>query len=167
MELEERQSFVLDDVTVYVKVDFAFMEGGDLRIVDWKTGARPAAASSMQLACYALYAKDRWGFTLNRIRTTEVNLVRNEIADRTVSEDDIDEAARTIWRSARVMRERLEDAERNVAREEEFGKVESLAVCRRCNFQRPCLGDRAERVLGGSSAPGRREAGRERPLRRT
>jgi hypothetical protein len=53
------------------------------------------------------------------------------------------------------MRERLEDPVQNLAREEDFGRIESLPVCRRCTFQRPCLGDRAERVLARGGSRGR------------
>ncbi len=154
MALEELSSFVLDDVPVSVKMDFAYMDAADLRIVDWKTGARPSRANTTQLACYALYARERWGITLGRIRTAEVNLVRDEVTERTVDESDLDEAARHVWRRASVMRERLTDVAANEADEADFSRVEELRVCRRCSFQRVCLGGLADEVLASRPPDG-------------
>lgn len=134
-------------IPVGVRIDFAYDDGRRLAIVDWKTGARPASAATTQLACYALFAIEQWHVPLERVRTLEVNLVRNEVDERAVSRAEIDEARRCIIAGATKLRARLDDPDANVASESSFEKIESLRVCRRCVFQRACLGGRAVDVL--------------------
>lgn len=148
LAIEDYGRFEVEGVPVSVRLDFAFDDGQSLTVVDWKTGARPSSATTTQLACYALYATETWHVPLERVRTLEVNLVRNESNERTISTEDADETRRRILASATKLTARLDDADANVASEEAFEKVETLSVCRRCVFQRACLGGRAVDVLG-------------------
>jgi hypothetical protein len=147
MPIEKFEHFTLDGIRVNVKLDFAYLDGDSLRIVDWKTGSQPYRGDTIQLAGYALFANQRWRIPVDRIFTTEVNLVRNEVNEGTVSPDALESAAGYIRDSARSMLGKLEDPDRNMAKKERFKRVEELRTCRRCNFQRVCLGGKAEDVL--------------------
>jgi len=155
LPIEEHQSFELDDLTVRVKLDFAYVDGDDLVIVDWKTNSRITASSPLQLACYALFAYEAWRFPANRIRTLEVNLLLDRTIPRQVSQDDIDRAMQDIRRSAAAMKGKLDDPDVNEAAEDAFDKVETTSVCRWCNYQSLCIGGRAQDVLRRSSPRGR------------
>lgn len=148
LSIEDFASFPLDDLTVRARLDFAFRDGADLRIVDWKTGARPGAPNRLQLACYVLYASREWDVPADRILATEVNLVRNEMREYRIEERDLEDARARIRESAEAMLRRLADAAANEARIEQFEPIKSHRVCRWCSFQRPCLGGTADEVLG-------------------
>jgi hypothetical protein len=55
------------DVLILVKPDFAFQDGDLLHIVDWKTGRPDPYWERIQVACYALYAGQKWSHPLDRI----------------------------------------------------------------------------------------------------
>jgi hypothetical protein len=148
LSIETTDSFDVDDVRVTLRLDFAFDDGQSIRIVDWKTGARAGWSGTEQLALYALYAHERWRRAIERIRTVEVNLVRGESNDRIISREEIEETRRRVIAGAAKLRSRLDDPERNVALESAFEKAETLRACKRCVFQRACLGGKAVEVLG-------------------
>jgi len=148
LAIEDFGRFEVDDVPISVRIDFAFDDGRCLNVVDWKTGARASRAAVLQLACYAIYATEAWHVPIERVRTLEVNLVRNEVFEEAVTKADVEETRRRIVAGATKLRSYLDDPERNEASEASFEKVESLQICRRCFFQRECLGGTAEEVLG-------------------
>ncbi len=149
MPIEQFEHFHLDDIKVHVKIDFAYLDGEALRIIDWKTGSRASEPASVQLGCYALFARKKWPREMSEIRTAEVNLTRNEVAERAVSREDLEAAKAYIRDSAASMLRRVRVPERNEARREDFARVEDLPICRWCNYQRVCLGGKAEEVLDG------------------
>jgi len=140
LAVEDFGTFEVGDVPVRVKVDLAFYDGERLRVVDWKTGKGRSRDAATQLACYALYARHRWNAPLDRILATEGYLLRGEAVDHAVTAPELAAAAEFIRRSARAMRAPLADVEANLAEEADFGRVEDLRVCKRCAFQRVCLG---------------------------
>jgi hypothetical protein len=151
MPIERFEHFHLDDIKVNVKIDFAFRDGDRLHIIDWKTGARASEPATIQLGCYALFAMEKWSARVGKIRTAEVNLTRNEVAESIVSEEDLQSARAYIRDSAASMLRRLRVPERNEARVDDFAKVEELRTCRWCNFQRVCLGGIATEALGNKA----------------
>lgn len=62
------------DVLVLIKPDFAFQDGDELHIIDWKTGKADPFWEMVQVTCYALYAEQRWGFSLPEIVPRIVHL---------------------------------------------------------------------------------------------
>ena len=163
MPIERFEKFDLDGTPVNVKLDFAYMDGDTLRILDWKTGARRTEPNTNQLSAYALFANSKWGIPVDHIVTAEVNLLRDEVAEHTVGDSDLERARAYISASAAKMRDMLDDAAANEGSEKNFGPVEELRTCKSCNFQRVCLGGRAEDVLR-KSAPGRSRGASTRTL---
>ncbi len=59
---------------ILVKPDFAFRDGEQLRILDWKTGRPDPFWESVQVICYALYAQEKWHHPLPQIDPRIVHL---------------------------------------------------------------------------------------------
>ena len=67
--------FAFEGTQVWIAPDFGFWNAaGRLTLVDWKTGGAAAEATSFQLGCYALYAREMLGVEPARVDLLEVNL---------------------------------------------------------------------------------------------
>jgi CRISPR/Cas system-associated exonuclease Cas4 (RecB family) len=164
LALEDLVSFHVGGTEVFLRMDLAYREpDGRVVIVDWKTGRREGKFNEVQVAGYALYAAEQgWVGDPEEI-TTELNyLAIPKAVRRAVTRQKIDDARRFIERSAADMRALLVDPAGNVAREEDFPRVDRPQVCRRCNFRRLCFPRPGETslagadgaVLGAAQAPG-------------
>jgi RecB family exonuclease len=72
--VERPFSFEVAGAVVRGRVDAVYETDGQVEIVDFKTGRRPAAgdpSAGWQLDIYALAAVDCWGYPPDRLRTTE------------------------------------------------------------------------------------------------
>lgn len=68
-------SFALQGHTIYTALDFAFRDGDDLHILDWKSGyegERATESATRQLGVYALYGIYELKHPLDRIHTQAV-----------------------------------------------------------------------------------------------
>ena len=61
LEIEDLSHFFIDELKVYVSMDFCLTQDSKVIIYDWKTGKSDKNATSEQLACYALYSNETWG----------------------------------------------------------------------------------------------------------
>jgi hypothetical protein len=138
LELEERAAFALNDLKVWVQLDFALRDDTDLRIFDWKTGKADVETTRRQLALYALYAQQRWQEAPDKIILVEFNLNNGEIFERQTTEDDLNAVRQRVATSAAAMLALLDDPATNVAREEKFPLTDHEATCLRCPFRRVC-----------------------------
>ena len=139
LSLEELVAFHVDDVPVYLRMDLAFRDArGLVRIVDWKTGRRPGKFNEIQIAGYALFAAERSWAQAEQIETELAYLLWPRYVRKKVSADRLDQARRFVRKSSSTMRALLVDPDGNVARMEDFPRVDRPAVCRRCNFRRLC-----------------------------
>ncbi len=138
LELEEFSSFNLDGVKVHVVLDFARRQGDEILIYDWKTGGADERDNRVQMACYAFYAHQRWGASPEQVRPVEVNLNRGETTHYQLTSSDLERTKAYLAGSIADMRRMLRDAERNLAVEEDFRKINELRVCCRCKFSRVC-----------------------------
>jgi len=135
--LEELESFPLDGFPVFVKVDFAYLCEGVLRICDWKSG-KPAPDDVGQLQVYALYATERWQAPVERILTVAAYLRDGQFREHPVAAGELLDARDRILTGAAAMRALLEDPETNTAAMEKFEKTGEGQVCRLCNFREIC-----------------------------
>lgn len=148
LELEERQSFLLDGLKVLVQLDFACRDGAEVLVYDWKTGrGETGGGNDLQLACYVLYAADRWKVSPAGVTAIEFNLAAAAETRRVFTDLQLAETRAYIHDSADEMLFPLADPENNVAEEEAFDFTEDERVCRRCNFVKVCP------KWGGSSEP--------------
>jgi CRISPR/Cas system-associated exonuclease Cas4 (RecB family) len=141
LALEDLVSFQVGETEVLLRMDLAYREpDGRVVIVDWKTGRGEGRFNEVQIAGYALYAAEQgWASEPEEI-TTELNyLVIPKAVRRAVTRQKIEDARRFIERSARDMRALLVDPVLNVAREQDFPRIDRPQVCRRCNFRRLCF----------------------------
>ncbi|MBI2871005.1 MAG: PD-(D/E)XK nuclease family protein [Candidatus Omnitrophica bacterium] len=141
LPVEEMQSFSFEGIPVYVKLDFAFREGGGIVIVDWKTGMGEDVDVTVQLGCYALYASERWAARPRDIEAIEYNLNTRSIKRVEIVEAHLEWARHYIRNSVQAMRKMLADPQANTARIEDFERVSDRTKCKWCNFRRVCLPD--------------------------
>ena len=140
LALEDLVSFHVGGTEVFLRMDLAYREpDGRVVIVDWKTGRAEGRFNEVQVAGYALYAVEQgWVAEPDEI-TTELNyLVLPKAVRRGVTRRKLEDARRFVERSASSMRALLVDPLENLAREEDFPRVDRPQVCRRCNFRRLC-----------------------------
>lgn len=135
-------SFLLEDsLKVWCALDFAFIEPtGELKVVDWKTGAERGDELQMQLACYAMYALNKWHTEVDNQKLTAVILPESARESRyAMDEQTLVETRNKILESASEMRAKLTDIEKNIADEANFAKCENDKICAGCKFKEVCL----------------------------
>jgi CRISPR/Cas system-associated exonuclease Cas4 (RecB family) len=141
LSMEELVSFHVGDVPVFLRMDLAFRdERGRVRIVDWKTGRRAGKNNDLQIAGYALYAAEQgWVTSATEISTELAYLFWPKYVRKDVTQPVLDHARGFVTRSASTMRALLNDPVANLARIEDFPRVDRPPVCRRCNFRKLCF----------------------------
>jgi CRISPR/Cas system-associated exonuclease Cas4 (RecB family) len=122
-------------------MDLAFRRAdGRVVIVDWKTGRSEGRFNEVQVACYALYAAEQgWVRSAEEIETQLVYLALSRTVSRRLTAATLDRVRSFVRRSADGMRALLTDVITNVAREQDFPRIDDPRVCRRCNFRRLCF----------------------------
>lgn len=141
MALENLEKWNLEEVPIWVKIDFAYQdEEGFIHIVDWKTGRKDRGSNPLQMLGYAAYAADAWGADAEQLKVREVYLRREANPDSpcTLDEGTLDETRALIAASIKEMRSVLVDVDKNLAREEDFAPDATEFKCRYCFFQKIC-----------------------------
>jgi hypothetical protein len=136
--IEDIRSFAFEATTIFAAPDFGYWNGADrLQLVDWKTGGGGGDAS-VQLAGYALYARETLRVEPERVDLLEVNLREGKVTAHTCDATAMARVEDHIRLSTRAMRAYLAEPERNLAREEDFERTEELRLCKWCNFRAVC-----------------------------
>ena len=139
LEVEEFSSFHLDNTRINLAIDCAIKEGDDVYLYDWKTGKSLSEDLSIQLACYALYAMEKWHVHPESLRIIEYNLSFDKANWFSVTDGEVEDIKGYIKGSVKDMQSLLTDIENNIPLEEErFSKVEDDRVGLRCNFRKVC-----------------------------
>lgn len=136
--IETMQTFDFDGSLVYVKIDFAYEDDEGLKVVDWKTGKAEDVDNEIQLDCYGMFSKDYFKIPTEKIQTIECNVNSGKSTVRKMIEAKIDFAKHYIRNSIAGMKSSLTDAEKNIAREEDFRFTDNEQTCRWCNFKKVC-----------------------------
>jgi hypothetical protein len=140
LEIEEFSSIRLDRAEIRIKLDCATREGAEIVVWDWKTGKKEADPGlSLQMGCYALYARDRYRAPLESVLTRRFDLYRGIVHEHRLTDRSLEEILAYIRGSIADM-SALADEE-NRAEEEDFAKVSRRDVCRHCNFFKVCKPD--------------------------
>lgn len=138
LSIESLESFEVNGVKVWVKMDVAVKMEGRVVIIDWKTG-KPGASDDtrFQLGTYRLYAERNTNVDPADIIAMDVNLRTGE---ETIHppEADPDAVEAFITDSAKEMQLVLDDVERNTATENRFPLTSELWRCKRCAFRQVC-----------------------------
>lgn len=138
MEIEERATFQLDGLKVYVQLDCAFRDGDRVVIYDWKTGKTDAERNNIQLACYILYAIEKWKVTAEQVAAVDLYLTDGSEVSGQLNAEQLETVKDYIRDSADEMLFPLSDPEQNFAEEDSFDVTENESVCKHCNFLKVC-----------------------------
>ena len=139
LEVEDFSSFNLDQTKIWAVLDCSFRTEDGITIIDWKTSRRTSEDVSLQLACYAMYAAEKWGVEPERIKLIEYNLLSNQGAEFSITRAEIENAKEYISGSIVDMRSLILNFQDNVPKDEEaFRKVEDERTRAYCNFQKVC-----------------------------
>lgn len=139
LEIENFSSFHLDRTKIWAVIDCSFRTGDGATIIDWKTGRGSDRNISLQLACYAMYAMNKWGLKPEKVKLIEYNLLVDERAEFLINAGEIANAREYIRGSIADMQSLLLDVENNVPKEEKlFEKVMDDRIRNRCNFRKVC-----------------------------
>lgn len=136
----------IDGLKAYCKVDFLLpIPGGDLYILDWKTGKAGGEKHRRQMMGYVLYAKDMFQAAADQIRTVVVYLGNPPPAGQELvqsfSEDELQEFTQQIRAETEEMYQYCEDIERNIPKPKEFFPKRVGNICAYCNYQELCFPD--------------------------
>jgi len=139
LPIDRNASARLDDgLLILVKPDFAFRVDDTLTILDWKTGRPDPTWTTIQLACYALYAADQWQHPLERI------VPRAAYLHPEFREDPADYALERMPSYQEVIREtyaKMRHAlDADAPFDLRFPLTEDAGRCRWCPFRRLCEG---------------------------
>ncbi|UCG50384.1 MAG: PD-(D/E)XK nuclease family protein [Candidatus Latescibacterota bacterium] len=139
LEVEQFSSFYVDGFELKMKLDCAIREDENVVVWDWKTGKKESDTGlSLQMGCYALYAKDTFRVELDKILTRRFDLHRGILHEHSITQRSLDEMITYVRGSISDMVALLDNVEENTVREDRFTKVERPEVCLTCNFLRVC-----------------------------
>jgi CRISPR/Cas system-associated exonuclease Cas4 (RecB family) len=140
LEVEDFSSFNLGSTKIWAVLDCSFRtEDGGITIIDWKTGRTMSQDFSMQLACYAMYAMEKWGVDPESVKLIEYNLLANQGVEFTVGESEIENTKTYIAGSIADMQSLLADVGENLPKEESaFLKMRDEGTRANCNFRKVC-----------------------------
>jgi len=72
-------TFSVDGIQVWVKIDFAYREGdGSISLIDWKSGDSNNIPNPTQLNIYGYYASEVWDVPEEKIHLTAYNVNQDE-----------------------------------------------------------------------------------------
>jgi hypothetical protein len=137
LPVDEIGSFQLEGVKVFAGPDFAYRADGGAVLADWKTGS-PRDEDRDQVLGYALYARDKWGVPLDKVKARLVYLGSGEEREVGVDPAAMDGFYEHFRQSVAAMREALRDRLANVAARDDFSMAADLAACADCAFRRLC-----------------------------
>jgi CRISPR/Cas system-associated exonuclease Cas4 (RecB family) len=138
LEVEEFSSFQLDGVKVHVVLDFSYRKEDNVFLVDWKTGKGDGSSTQLQLACYSLYATEKWSVVPEKIHAIEFRLQNSEVIDHPLNAINLEEALSQIKESITEMQNSLDDVLTNQASEDRFAPTKERSRCQNCNFKKAC-----------------------------
>lgn len=130
--LEDLASFDLGGTRIWVQLDFAHRDGDGVAIYDWKTGRADREATRQQLACYILYAAQRWRVPPELIVAREFNLAANSIHDTRLANAELEALKEAILGASEEMKRLHGQAEGS------FPLTADESACKSCNFLRVC-----------------------------
>jgi hypothetical protein len=140
LEIEDFSFFYLDGKKIWAVIDCSFRTEEGITIIDWKTGRTTSSDVSLQLSCYAMYGKEKWGIKPEKIKLVEYNLLSDQKAEFIVTEGEISNTRGYIRGSVADMQSLLIDMGSNIPKEEAFfKKVEDDRIREKCNFRKVCI----------------------------
>ena len=138
LEIEQFSSFSYRNIKVFAVFDFAYRDGDEIIIYDWKTGKEEHDKHELQLACYGLFATKKWGVKPELVKLVELYLSHGKHIANRLCELDINSIQDQIWNSIEAMQNILDNPIENIAHEDNFPFTENERICQYCNFKKIC-----------------------------
>lgn len=114
LEVEGFSSFHLDNTRINLAIDCAIKERDEIYLYDWKTGKSLSEDLSIQLACYALYAMEKWHVHPESLRIIEYNLSFDKSNWFSITHGEVEDIKGYIKGSIKDMQSLLLDVENNI-----------------------------------------------------
>jgi CRISPR/Cas system-associated exonuclease Cas4 (RecB family) len=150
LPIDSLDSFPFEGTTVYVAPDFALRNPqGNALVIDWKTGRPEGDADRMQLVCYGLFAREKWGVEPRRAVGELHYLLTGDVQVVTLDPATLEEGIEHIRGSIAAMKALLDDPEANTATLDRFPLTDDRGTCARCNFRKVCWPRWPETEAGG------------------
>lgn len=130
----------LQGMKIYAKVDALIEAGGELVIIDWKSGRQDIDKHTRQLLGYAAWAQDNLQVSAEQIRCVLAYLQPQyaEI-EKQPSADELDGLAREVAAEIAQMQSLCQDPDRNIPlAKEAFPLTDNLGYCHHCQFRELC-----------------------------
>ena len=139
LPIDALDSFLFEGTRVFVAPDFALKnDQGNALLIDWKSGRPGEESDRMQLVCYGLFAREKWGIDPRRAIGELHYLLSGDIRIVTLDEAALEEGVEHMRASIRTMKSLLSDPGRNLAEIGRFPPTEDRGVCEGCGFRRVC-----------------------------
>lgn len=138
LEMEQFPYFYLNDVKIYAVLDFAFRRNDEIIIYDWKTGREDPEKDKFQLACYGLFATQKWDIKPENVKLVDFFLSNGKQNEYRLVDFKSGQIKNHILNSIDEMKKRLENPNENIARENSFIFTENEQICKYCNYNKIC-----------------------------
>lgn len=138
LSIKDLGHFELNDVKVYVSIDFATKEKESVTIYDWKTGTSLSQDHDLQMACYGWFAWHHWNVDPKKIKLVEINLINSKTETLSVQGINLEKVQKRIFSSIQDMQFLLDDIANNHATEEKFPLTDNERFCSYCHFKKLC-----------------------------
>ncbi len=133
-----QSSHRLGGVKVFAVPDFAYRAGGEVHLIEWKTGLAERTHET-QIVGAALYLENRHAVPAGQVRAAVVKLSAGLEASVTVDAPAISRFHALFSASVAAMKAVLAKPAKNIALSQTaFPRAANAAVCVRCPFRRPC-----------------------------
>lgn len=139
--IEDLEDFEFSNAKIYVKLDFARKKGDVVEIYDWKTGKEEKTDASVQMGAYLLYAMQKWGVPLEKIKGYLFNLTpASPVAkEHPMNEASLEATKNFMTESIAGMRKLLLYPQKNIPLpRENFKYTENVRICDSCSFYKIC-----------------------------
>ena len=130
------------DVPVYANYDVAFVEDGQVHIIDWKTGSRDHGENTAaeQLLCYAAFAASHWNHAYETITCSSVWVNDGNTSTKEVSVDRLTRLEQRWSAQHALQMERTAVVKQDPSQLAAFFPLcDDISICRSCVF-RTCVG---------------------------
>ena len=139
IEIEKFSYFHLNNTKTYAAIDFVFKTDKEIIIYDWKTGHENPEKDKLQLACYGLFAIQKWDIDPENVKLVDFYLSSGKKNKFYLSNLDLDQTKNYILTSIDEMEKLLEDPIENITKEENFPLTENREICNYCKYKKVCI----------------------------
>lgn len=133
----EAAYFSFSEEKFFVKLDLAYECEGQIRIVDWKTGA--GEPDGLQFRLYTIYAAEMLDAIPEEVSLTEYNLQTEQATTHAFRAPELDDTVEYIKRSVAAMKGSLADPDGNIAAMKDFPRTDNEKTCEFCSFRKICF----------------------------